>query len=577
MKYHLMRIPLLQVPSVMPCFFITLLLVVVPPSVVLVDGFSAPTTPKTSPKTKTTTSNLHPKFSLLGKAIQTVESSPQDCLELAGRFWLPTDDNLPAHYYQQLIHHETRQRWASQLFTKLAAACVTTANAKNNPNMVNLQDERLTRLVLASALPPPSSPSPSKELTTKTSNDMDNHRPVVPKEGKWILESLHGLHAIVGRQQHQSSSSAALSLPAETLLGIQQLIQRALNLEESFSMDQACQLQWSIQGLQARISDLEQHPHHPNNSQEQQEALKQRLSELPFDIVPRGLDWNQLQMDDVDIDIDVDVDVCDQLLRSIPFSKETITTRQGISVTERRGTAWIANEGIGALAYSGKLMAPRPVPALVQAAMRRVEDTLATLHHLARRDGDDYGIVKEEDGTTRSSGRSNPPVGFFDCALCNHYADATAACKFHTDPEHGTHWHRTTVVVAAGSDRIFAFKPIETSWHEWDPSERARTRGGKEGESSSESSRSNDQKQVQAATTHLFAGDLVVMKDNCNDDFFHAVHAGDNNNNDDPGRISLVLKRAIGLQRGHGLQGQGRRSRRKQQQRQAGGGGPSSS
>jgi hypothetical protein len=43
-----------------------------------------------------------------------------------------------------------------------------------------------------------------------------------------------------------------------------------------------------------------------------------------------------------------------QKIRSNPSSEETITTRQGTSVTERRGTAWIAKEGIGALAYSGK-------------------------------------------------------------------------------------------------------------------------------------------------------------------------------------------------------------------------------
>lgn len=104
-------------------------------------------------------------------------------------------------------------------------------------------------------------------------------------------------------------------------------------------------------------------------------------------------------------------------------------------------------------------------------------------------------------------------------------------------------WDRTTVVVAAGSDRTFAFKPIDTQWDVWD------TVQGVEASKTSA-----------AATTHLFAGDLVIMRDNCNDDFFHAVHAGESN---DP-RVSLVFKRGIG-QRGHGLAGQGRRSKRKRQ------------
>jgi hypothetical protein len=50
--------------------------------------------------------------------------------------------------------------------------------------------------------------------------------------------------------------------------------------------------------------------------------------------------------------------VGDALLRAIPFAKDTIITRTGSAVVERRGTAWIAADGIGALAYSGKLIRP---------------------------------------------------------------------------------------------------------------------------------------------------------------------------------------------------------------------------
>jgi hypothetical protein len=75
-----------------------------------------------------------------------------------------------------------------------------------------------------------------------------------------------------------------------------------------------------------------------------------------------------------------------------------------------------------------------------------------------------------------------------------------------------------------------------------------------------------------AAVTHLVAEDMVVMRDNCIGDFYHAVRAGaagsclTNKDNDATStggeRISLVLKRALdrgGGKRGHGLAGEGRR------------------
>jgi hypothetical protein len=294
---------------------------------------------------------------------------------------------------------------------------------------------------------------------------------------------------------------------------------------------------WAIQGIQARIPTLTK-PALP------QTDLAKRVSQLPFAIVPQGIDWNS-----VVVGTDTDVNACDVLLHEIPFCNDRIVTRQGTTVKERRGTAWLAQAGIGALAYSGKLMTPQPLPEVVSQAMHHIEQQLEL------------------------------PLDFFDCALCNHYADATAACKFHTDPEHGSHWHRTTVVVAAGSDRKFAFKPITTNWNEWDKDDDTDDSNSVPSSSSSSSSsqeNSNNNHNInnkQAAVTHLLAGDLVVMKDNCNDDFYHAVHAGNNNNNNndkEQQRISLVLKRAIDRdgngQKGHGLQGQGRRSRRRMQQ-----------
>lgn len=336
-----------------------------------------------------------------------------------------------------------------------------------------------------------------------------------PKCHNWMLNSLTGFYALIGRllanRIKPSTANPNASLPIETVEAIHTIMDYCLTHAEFISLEKACGLLWIVNGLRARIPSLEAFPpsHHEN-------ALSQRVADLPFEIIPLGLDWAKIQASyalPTMYATDDSSALCQALKADIPFQKDSIVTRKGTTVSERRGTAWVADDGIGALAYSGKLMVPHsPLPGLVKAAMNAVEDRL-----------DDI------------------PSDFFDCALCNHYADAQVACKLHTDPEHGTLWHRTTVVVAAGSDRKFSFKPIEATWKDWDPLDVPSP--------------------MEAATVHLFSGDLVVMKDSCNDDFFHAVHAGIS----DEERISLVLKRALERNghRGHGLPGQGRRSGKK--------------
>mmetsp|Transcript_16476 Transcript_16476/g.20092 ORF Transcript_16476/g.20092 Transcript_16476/m.20092 type:complete len:239 (+) Transcript_16476:324-1040(+) len=141
-------------------------------------------------------------------------------------------------------------------------------------------------------------------------------------------------------------------------------------------------------------------------------------------------------------------------------------------------------------------------------------------------------------------------VPYFDCALCNHYPNAESACKFHTDPEHGTVWERLTCVVAAGDPRTFAFRPIHGGgWSDWDEVQGVPT-------------------ESEAAAIPLFPGDVVLMWGSCNDDFYHAVYADPTledvrTNDTHNGRVSLVLKRAVDRNgiKGHGLLGEGRRAR----------------
>ena len=174
------------------------------------------------------------------------------------------------------------------------------------------------------------------------------------------------------------------------------------------------------------------------------------------------------------------------LKASLPLAAERIATKGGALVLERRHTAWVAEAGVGALAYSGKLMAPKPLPEPVAVARDALADAL-------------YGDALRH-----------------DCALLNLYAKGEkAACKYHSDPEHGTYWHRENVVVSAGEPRRFCFRKI-----------------GRAGDDD-------------LHTFHLFHGDVVHMFGPCQDDYQHAVLAAEDDDTNDGDRVSIVFKKAI--------------------------------
>ena len=174
------------------------------------------------------------------------------------------------------------------------------------------------------------------------------------------------------------------------------------------------------------------------------------------------------------------------LKASLPLASERIATKGGALVLERRHTAWVAEAGVGALAYSGKLMAPKPLPEPVAVARDALADAL-------------YGDALRH-----------------DCALLNLYAKGEkAACKYHSDPEHGTYWHRENVVVSAGEPRRFCFRKI-----------------GRAGDDD-------------LHTFHLFHGDVVHMFGPCQDDYQHAVLAAEDDDTNDGDRVSIVFKKAI--------------------------------
>ena len=423
----------------------------------------------------------------IGEAIQQAETA-EELLTVAKSLWLPTDQNLAPHFKTQRVHHEKRQRWSSQLLHKLASL-------GNLNSIIDWQDDGLARAVLAAALP-----------------FDDDDRPTT-KEGRQLRESLWGLHALAGKTRLVTTQA----IHSDIYKGISIMIERVEGMAHDVSLQEAVEVRWAIRGLLTRIGMnpiLNTNNSGPITLEEALPNLECRVSALPFDIIPLAVDWS-----DVLGDLPDDK-VASTLRDAIPFQFDTIVTRTGSSVTERRGTAWVTEQGIGALAYSGKLMPPHPIPNVVRETMRLVEQN------------------------TMNDG------AYFDCALCNHYPDGEAACKFHTDPEHGSVWERLTCVVAAGEERRFAFRPIPgtSTWSEWDTVP------------------DKNMEETIPAVIHLFPGDVVKMWGACNDDFHHAVYRTEGETvSDCDGRVSLVLKRAIsrrGGKRGHGLEGEGRRSRK---------------
>jgi hypothetical protein len=183
------------------------------------------------------------------------------------------------------------------------------------------------------------------------------------------------------------------------------------------------------------------------------------------------------------------------------------------------------------------MMTPHPLPDIVSQAMRRVEDFM-----IENESNEQLELCCDTTGS------------FFDCALCNHYPNEDSACKFHTDPEHGTLWHRLTCVVSAGDSEVrkFAFRPIP-QMNEWSKYET------KKGRNAAIPKKPDDA--IIPAVIPLFPGDVVKMDNECNDLFHHAVYGRQSLGNFNPshqsdGRVSLVFKKAI--DRGNGKKGHGR-------------------
>ena len=513
----------------------------------------------------------------LGEAIQLATSIPQFLIIIDKFVWLPTDEDLPPHLQTQSIHHEKRRRWGSQLLEGLGNAAL--AIWERDPKEMFLElspggslrdlwsDPRLLRVI------------------SSVSSKFDGSIDLPEKEGAWIASALKGLYVLSSCISPVATSQGKIDDWINLLREVSKLIQSADGLftDERTTVKDAIEVRWAVRGLVARLQmATRQIPGDSSKEEISKEHLlfttpniNSRTSKLPFDILPHCLPW-QMNPSLEYIGYPQQHLIAD-MLESIPFNFDTLTTRTGNSVIERRGTAWLAEEGIGALAYSGKLMPPQSVPDNVNGVMRDIEQWCATQEkesnlatsQMIKLSSDELVELTWDDSALINNlpylelgqfiDDYDEKSGFFDCALCNHYPDGDSACKFHTDPEHGSHWHRTTVVVSAGASRKFAFRPIPevSTWTEWDKLGHGKTPIIK-----------NDAL-CAPAVVQLFPGDVVLMTASCNDVFHHAVYASSfGETQASNSRVSLVLKRALdrgGGKRGHSLAGQGRRRSKKQQ------------
>ena len=210
------------------------------------------------------------------------------------------------------------------------------------------------------------------------------------------------------------------------------------------------------------------------------------------------------------------------LAKEVPFKVEQLVTRDGARVDERRETCWMADEGVGGLAYSGKVMRPTPFTPSVDALRRLVE---------------------------RKTGQR------FDCALLNLYPERSVACKYHKDPDLGRLWARDSVIVSLGETRRFAFREDSLVKKKRAPEHWFRVRGG----------------------------DAVWMFGDCNDTWEHCVMPGENDTRGDASdasdapRASVVFKRSLatgkrGGARGHAVGGGDKKKNRKRNRDRGGGG-----
>jgi alkylated DNA repair dioxygenase AlkB len=435
-------------------------------------------------------------------ALQAADSW-RDILDAATLIVLPEEESIA--WQRQRIHRKRRMGGAARALGRIArwlAAHDKLAQGGEREQCVG--DPRFARLVAAAAAPATEGRGEGGGDASGEDKDIEHDETSLSadertKDAADALEALRALGSLA-------------PLPMDPPLGpierrhVAELIRRVASDPSGVSSHDATAARWACDrlGLFTRTSS----PVWDVPTVRAGETIERAVEGLPFKILPNlvpSIESSSTGRDEEKVkseDDDSGAFTVEALAKEVPFKAEKLVTRDGKRVDERRETCWMAEDGIGGLAYSGKVMSPTPFT-----------PTIAKLRNL----------IEAETGE------------FFDCALLNLYPEGSVACKYHRDPDLGLLWATDSVIVSVGETRRFAFREL----------------GKKEDE---------------AHWFRLRSGDCVWMFGNCNDDWEHCVMRAEGEVGENDGaRASVVFKRALsrGGRRGHGAVGAGRRAGRK--------------
>lgn len=255
---------------------------------------------------------------------QAVQES-SNCIQLiqtGKRMWLPSDDNLPPHL-SQVVHHEKRIKAASQLLQRFGDLL-----SLNDIDMDLLwKDSDINgwkRVILASYI---------------SFNGIENTK----NELKYVHMSLIGLHSVIGYTTTALNIKCILINDDDITEAIEGWIQKAELHAWDFTLREAIEIRWAIRGILIRINNNDNDSTDIFN--ERIPNLNKRISDLPFDILPYCIKWNNLlqsndddnindndaiiQADEIGNNNDV---IMKTLLNDISFQFDKILTRSGENV-----------------------------------------------------------------------------------------------------------------------------------------------------------------------------------------------------------------------------------------------------
>ena len=285
-------------------------------------------------------------------AAQAVQEAADAAAVLAAADLLPLPGREAKQHLLQHVHQAKRQATAARALARLARLLAAEGSDGAVERGVAVRSSEFEALCACAAAPSVAQPDTEADASM-------------------CADALRALATIASLQPAMDSGA----LPAGVAAAAAALAARIEPFATCLSGSAATGVAWACGRLGVRVSP----------------AVASAAERFPFDVSVGHLS----HLDELDTAL---------LSREIPFSHELLITRTGDAVTERRATCWMADEGVGGLAYSGKMM--RPVP--YTPAVASVRDAVEAV-----------------------SGHR------FDCALINWYEDGDCACAWHFDPDHG--------------------------------------------------------------------------------------------------------------------------------------------